>query len=113
MALLGGSTVTKRAGRPKPATETATLASPPPKVATNWGDCRKRSKPGGASRSMISPKVTTVLLFMAGSHDCIGRWTEESGWAMPHAAGKATNALFALRCPVHGDITASSVVPET
>ena len=46
---------------PKPATATATLASPPPKVAMNCGDCRKRSNPGGARRSMISPNDTTSL----------------------------------------------------
>src|SRR6188768_548591 len=61
MGFFSGSTVTYRAGRPKPETATATLASPPPKVARNCGDCRKRSKPGGARRSMISPKVTISL----------------------------------------------------
>src|ERR1051326_2139379 len=40
---------------PNCAAATATFASPPPKVATNCGDCRKRSKPGGASRSIVSP----------------------------------------------------------
>src|SRR5262249_41326179 len=57
----GGSAETKDAERPTPASATATLASPPPNVATNCGDCRKRSKPGGARRSMISPNVTVVL----------------------------------------------------
>src|SRR5205085_7543976 len=38
-----------------------TLASPPPNVAMNCGDCRRRSYPGGASRSIISPNVTTKL----------------------------------------------------
>ncbi len=33
--IVGGSTVTNREGAPKPASATATLASPPPKVATN------------------------------------------------------------------------------
>ena len=61
MGFLAGSTVTYAAGRPKVASATATLASPPPKVATNWGLCRNRSKPGGASRNMISPKVTVVF----------------------------------------------------
>src|SRR5260370_8435731 len=61
MALFGGTTVTYRAPRPKPETATATFASPPPNVATNWGDCRKRSNPGGLRRSMISPKETTVF----------------------------------------------------
>src|SRR5215471_1102261 len=61
IGLLKGRTVTYRAGLPKPATATATLASPPPKVATKRGDCRNRSKPGGASRSMVSPRVTTSL----------------------------------------------------
>src|SRR5260370_40048468 len=58
IGLFGGRTVTYRDGRPNCATATATLASPPPKVATNCGDWRKRSKPGGARRSMGSPKVT-------------------------------------------------------
>src|SRR4029077_15570143 len=61
MGFAGGSTVTYRAGLPNPAKATATLASPPPKVATKRGDCRNRSKPGGASRSMVSPKVTTKV----------------------------------------------------
>ena len=56
-----GSTVTNAAGRPNAAIATATFASPPPKVATNWGVCKKRSKPGGASRNMISPKVTVFF----------------------------------------------------
>jgi hypothetical protein len=59
MIALSGNTVTKLAGNPKDASAMATLASAPPNVATNWGVCKKRSKPGGASRSMISPKVTT------------------------------------------------------
>src|SRR4051794_5462210 len=61
IGLFGGRTVMYLVCRPNVDTATATFASPPPKVATNWGDCRKRSKPGGARRSMISPKVTTVL----------------------------------------------------
>src|ERR1700676_579736 len=56
-----GSTVTYRAGFPNPASATATLASPPPKVATKRGDCSSRSKPGGASRNIVSPNVTTSL----------------------------------------------------
>ncbi len=40
------------------ASATATFASPPPNVATNCGLCKKRSIPGGARRSMISPNVT-------------------------------------------------------
>jgi hypothetical protein len=58
---LSGSTVTKAAGKPNCATATATLASPPPNVATNCGVCKILSKPGGASRNMISPKVTVVF----------------------------------------------------
>src|SRR5579862_6640730 len=70
MGLLGGSTVRYLAGSPKPASATATFASPPPNVATNCGDCRKRSNPGGASRSMISPNVTVVLgIFLFGDGD--------------------------------------------
>jgi hypothetical protein len=57
-----GSTVQNAAGIPKLASATATFASPPPNVATNCGVCRKRSKPGGASLSMISPKVTVVVI---------------------------------------------------
>src|ERR1022692_4011834 len=57
--LFGGNTVIYRAGFPNPARATATLASPPPNVATNCGDWRKRSNPGGARRSMVSPKETT------------------------------------------------------
>jgi hypothetical protein len=34
---------------PKPASETATLASPPPNVASNNGDCRNRSCPGDST----------------------------------------------------------------
>src|SRR5690606_33257094 len=41
---------------------TATFASPPPKVATNCGVCRKRSNPGGLRRSMISPKQTVFMV---------------------------------------------------
>src|SRR5262245_40157394 len=54
-----GSRVTKWLSRPKCARLTATLASPPPKVAESVGDWRNRSSPGGLNRSMISPKVTT------------------------------------------------------
>src|SRR5687768_14990757 len=63
-ALLGGITVTYRAGTPYVATATATLASPPPNVATNCGVCRKRSNPGGFRRSMISPNVTTGFVMV-------------------------------------------------
>src|SRR5579883_3135845 len=77
--LAGGSTVTYRAGTPKLARETATFASPPPQVATNCGDCRNRSNPGGARRSMTSPNVTTSVgmkpvfyqgLALVRLHDC-------------------------------------------
>ena len=47
---LSGRTVTKDAGKPKAANETATFASPPPKVATNTGAV--------ASGLMIGSKVT-------------------------------------------------------
>ena len=47
---------------PNCARQTATLASPPPKVAPSTGDWRKRSNPGGLRRSMISPNVTTLLM---------------------------------------------------
>src|SRR4030095_13916980 len=45
---------------PNAARHTATFASPPPNVATNCDVCRKRSNPGGLSRSIISPNVTTL-----------------------------------------------------
>src|SRR5690242_12622741 len=62
IGLLGGSTVTYAAGVPNVASATATFASPPPQVATNCGDCRNRSRPGGASLNIISPKVTVVCI---------------------------------------------------
>ena len=43
--------------QPNRARATATFASPPPKVASKRGLWKKRSAPGGFSRSMISPKV--------------------------------------------------------
>src|SRR5918993_3341811 len=64
IALFGGITVTYRAGTPYVATATATLASPPPNVATNCGVCRKRSNPGGLRRSIISPNVTTGFVIV-------------------------------------------------
>src|ERR1700748_3874919 len=54
-----GKRVMYQLSSPKCARLTATLASPPPKVAPSTGDWKNRSKPGGLSRSMISPKVTT------------------------------------------------------
>src|SRR5215813_4071092 len=53
-----GSTVTNAVLRPRIASDMETLASPPPKVASNTGDCRRRSKPGGLRRSKTSPRVT-------------------------------------------------------
>src|SRR5258708_6226176 len=78
IALPGGRIVTKRAGNPKPETATATFASPPPNVAMNCGDCMKRSKPGGARRSMISPKVTTVLDMNFRLYQCLGNLQQVS-----------------------------------
>src|SRR5580698_9525539 len=70
IGFFSGNTVTYDASSPNPASATATFASPPPNVATNCGDCRKRSNPGGASRSMISPNVTVVLgIFLFGDGD--------------------------------------------
>ena len=57
-----GSAVTYTLSRPNCARLTATLASPPPKVATSIGDWSRRSNPGGLSRSMISPNVTTFFI---------------------------------------------------
>src|SRR3972149_5961765 len=54
-----GSAVTKREWAPSKASETATLASPPPKVASSVGDWKRRSRRGARSRSMISPRGAT------------------------------------------------------
>ncbi len=62
-----GNRVTYQLSTPNCARLTATLASPPPNVATNWDVCRKRSKPGGLSRSMISPNVTTLGIVIRSS----------------------------------------------
>src|SRR5205823_3657426 len=59
---LPGSTVTSAASSPKSASETATLASPPPKVASRSGDWNRRSAWGDFSRSMISPRVMTLVI---------------------------------------------------
>ena len=56
-----GRTVTNETGRPKPARDTATLASPPPNVAANSGVWNKRSEPRADNLNMISPKVIVVL----------------------------------------------------
>src|SRR5580704_15873551 len=96
MGWFGGSTVTKRAGSPKVATATATLASPPPKVATNCGDCSRRSKPGGASRSMISPKVTVVvgILFLDGDYvHCESGVHRRQALKGQHGAGRRTRSI--------------------
>src|SRR5262245_39756460 len=53
-----GSTVTNAVSRPRIASDMETLASPPPKVASKAGDCRRRSRPGGLRRSKTSPRVT-------------------------------------------------------
>src|SRR5262247_165421 len=53
-----GSTVTNAVSTPRIASDMETLASPPPKLASKAGDCRKRSKPGGLRRSKTSPRVT-------------------------------------------------------
>src|SRR5262244_2194994 len=53
-----GSTVTNAVLRPRIASDMETLASPPPKVASKAGDCKRRSKPGGLRRSKTSPRVT-------------------------------------------------------
>ena len=55
---LSGRALTNAASSPKLARATATLASPPPKVASSTGDWKKRSWRGVLRRSMISPKVT-------------------------------------------------------
>ena len=60
---LSGKRVTKSVATPYWASETETFASPPPKVASNELACRNRRNPGGLSRSMISPKVTTFFTF--------------------------------------------------
>jgi hypothetical protein len=39
----------------------ATLASPPPKLTLNSGDCSKRSNPGELKRNISSPNVTTFF----------------------------------------------------
>ena len=36
-----------------------------PNVATKVGDWSSRSNPGGLSRSMISPNVTTFVIYLA------------------------------------------------
>jgi len=54
-----GKRVTKSTGTPKFASETATLASPPPYTTSKLRACANRCIPGGESRIMISPKVTT------------------------------------------------------
>src|SRR5439155_5983725 len=56
-----GRTVTNETGRPKPARDTATLASPPPNVATSSGVWNKRSEPRADNLNMISPKVIVVF----------------------------------------------------
>ena len=53
-----GSRVTNAASCPHCASETATLASPPPKVISSCFVWLNRRWPGVASRSMTSPKVT-------------------------------------------------------
>src|SRR5580658_9747094 len=57
IGLFSGRTGRKRLEAPSCARATATLASPPPNGATNGGESRKRSKPGGARRSMTPPKA--------------------------------------------------------
>jgi hypothetical protein len=56
---LSGTAVTNAAWTPSRARETATFASPPPNVASRVRDDASRTPSGDASRSMISPKVTT------------------------------------------------------
>src|SRR5262249_14115547 len=58
--------VTNAVSRPRIASDMETFASPPPKVASKAGDCRRRSKPGGFRRSKTSPRVT-IRGFVIGS----------------------------------------------
>src|SRR5579871_1002781 len=102
-----GSTVTNAAGIPSSASATATFASPPPNVAMSCGVCRNRSKPGGASRSMISPKVTVSLaISRLGSRAAnpFGKLARQAGdrtvIALPRAACQITaDANRYATCP--------------
>ena len=64
-----GKRVTNEASSPNWASDTATLASPPPKVISRTGAWLRRRNPGVARRSMTSPKVTTFM----GSFEYEGR----------------------------------------
>src|SRR4051812_25969129 len=59
---LAGKAETKRVAWPNRASDTATLASPPPKLASRAPLWMKRWKPGLLSRSMSSPNETTVAM---------------------------------------------------
>ena len=61
---LSGNRVTCAAGMPKPASDSPTLASVPPKCTSNCVVCSNLRKPGGESRIMTSPKVTTFFMAM-------------------------------------------------
>src|SRR5690349_12906426 len=56
-----GKAVTNRDSIPHCANETATFASPPPKHASKLVACKIRVLPGGESRNITSPNVTTLM----------------------------------------------------